>query len=231
MLSPRGDAVPPARPLDRRLCAPLHHPRSFLACQSQPFLPPHSLSGRGTTPLRPHRRSFSPHQVLLSRLHATAANASAVSSAAARQKRLHARSRNNSKMTAGGATADGGGDDDPSFRSDSPFPWGAALVAAACGAAYYKVSNVVAVGMFVPVVNGVFMVCLAAFAFHKLKEKGAFEGRRGKRGRQGQRYRQQQRGAAGGGGGRVQRKGGAWRRRRRQGGGGGGAGGSTYLFG
>eukprot|EP00752_Nemacystus_decipiens_P007119 g6377.t1 len=162
-------------------------------------------------------------EVLLSRMHATAANASAVSSAAARQKRLHERSRTDSKTAGGGPIA---GDEDPSFRSDSPFPWGAALVAVACGAVYHKVSNVVAVGMFVPVVNGVFMVCLAAFAFHKLKEKGAFQGGRGKRGRQGQHYRLQRRAAAGG----VTRKGGAWTRRRKQGGGG-GAGGSTYLFG
>lgn len=178
------------------------------------------------TPIPSVRRSSSPRQVLLSRLHATATNASAVSSAAARQKRLHARSRNKSAAGNGDKTA--GGDEDPSFRSDSPFPWGAALVAAACGAIYYKVSNVVAVGMFVPVVNGVFMVCLAAFAFHKLKEKGALEGGRGKRGRDRRRYRQQQQRAAAGG---VARKGGAWRRRRRQGGGGSGAGGSTYLFG
>lgn len=164
--------------------------------------------------------------MLLSRLNATAANASTVSSAAARQKRLHDRSRNKIAGGHGNTAAGAGGDEDPSFRSDSPFPWGAALVAAACGTIYYKVSNVVAVGMFVPVVNGVFMVCLAAFAFHKLKEKGAFEGGRGKRGRQRQRYRQQQRATAGG----VVRKGGAWRRRR-QGGGGGGNNGSTYLFG
>lgn len=172
--------------------------------------------------------------MLLSRLHATATNASAVSSAAARQKRLHDRSRNKTADGGGGhgnaSAASVGGDEDPSFRSDSPFPWGAALVAAACGAVYYKVSNVVAVGMFVPVVNGVFMVCLAAFAFHKLKEKGTFEGGRGKRGDQRQRYRQQHRAVGGGGG--VARKGEAWRRRgRSQGGGSGGAGGSTYLFG
>eukprot|EP00903_Cladosiphon_okamuranus_P005884 g5820.t1 len=138
-------------------------------------------------------------EVLLSRLHATVANASAVSSAAARQKRLHDRSRSRiaggTSATAGGA---GGGDEDPSFRSDSPFPWAAALVAVSCGAVYYKVSNVVAVGMFVPVVNGMFMVCLAVFGFQKLKEKGVFAGGRGRTGRQRQRYRQQHRAAGGG---------------------------------
>lgn len=222
---PRGDEVHPARTpslADWRFA--LHEVFTYT---HQAFSHPTPI-GPGNDHLLSTRRSFSLRQVLLSRLHATAANASAVCSAAARQKRLHDRSRNRTaggtSTTAGGA---GGGDEDPSFRSDSPFPWAAALVAAVCGVVYYKVSNVVAVGMFVPIVNGVFMVCLAVFAFHKLKEKGAFEGGHGKRGRQRQRYRQQQRAAAGG----VVRKGGAWRRRRRHGGGGGGAGGSTYLFG
>ncbi len=164
-------------------------------------------------------------QALLSRLHAAATNASAVTSAAGRQKRLQDRSRNGE---ASGKPAD----DDPSFRSDSPFPWGAAAVAVACGTIYYQVSNVVAVGMFVPVVNGCFMVCLAAFAFHKLRDKGAFEGGRGKPGRRRKYGRQQRRPVATGGG--TSRKGGAWRRRRRSQGARGGSGGgneSTYLFG
>lgn len=164
-------------------------------------------------------------QVLLSRLHATAANASAVSSAAARQKRLYARSREQRVEADGhgkpkGLVEDGG---DPSFRADSPFPWGAALVAVACGTIYYKVSNVVAVGMFVPVVNGVFLVCLAAFAFHKLRDKGLFEGGREKKIRRRQQLQQ--------GRGRVVRKRGGWRERRREAAGGSGRGGSTYLFG
>jgi len=170
-------------------------------------------------------------QVLLSRLHATAANASAVTSAAARQKRLHDRSRNGTadgqRIGGGGGAGDNG---DPSFRSDSPFPWGAAAVAVACGAIYYQVSNVVAVGMFVPVVNGCFMICLAAFAFHKLRDRGAFEGGRGQRGRR-RRHGQQQRQRQVAAGGGVTRKGGAGRRRRQGARGGGGRNDSTYLFG
>lgn len=179
---------------------------------------PLAVSGR-SSPIAAER-----FQVLLSRLHATAANASAVASAAGRQKRLHDRSRTGE---ADGQRAGGGPDGDPSFRSDSPFPWSAAAVAVACGAIYYQVSNVVAVGMFVPVVNGCFMVCLAAFAFHKLRDRGAFEG--GKRGRRRKSGQQQRRQVAAGGG--IVRKGGAWRRRRQGTRGGGDRNESTYLFG
>lgn len=108
--------------------------------------------------------------MLLSRLHATATNASAASSAAARRKRLD--NRRQLEKANGNAGADV--DEDPSFRSDSPFPWSAAGVALVCGTIYYKISNVVAVGMFVPIVNGVFFVCLTVFAFHKLKGTEAF---------------------------------------------------------
>lgn len=83
-------------------------------------------------------------------------------------------------------------DEDPTFRPDSPFPWSAAAVAASCCAFYYKFANVVAVGMLVPVVNGVFFVCLAIFAFYKLKAaseskpwKGAGGRVKDKRGRDG----------------------------------------------
>lgn len=165
--------------------------------------------------------SSRPNQVLLSRLHATAVNASAVSSAAARQRRLLERSQKeridgSGRNKAGLGPRDG---EDPSFRSDSPFPWGAAMVAVACGTVYFKLSNVVAVGMFVPVVNSVFFVGLAVFAFHKLKDKGALEtGRRGKG--------HQPRTSAGG----VVRKSGAWKGRRK-GAVRGRGNGSTYLFG
>ena len=115
--------------------------------------------------------------MLLSRLHATAANTSATSAAVARLKRLH---NCRHQEQADGGNADHAVDD-PSFRTDSPFPWSAASVAVMCGAIYYKISNVVAVGMFVPVVNGAFFVCLAVFAFHKLKAKGKLEIGRGRR--------------------------------------------------
>ncbi|CAM9295602.1 unnamed protein product [Hapterophycus canaliculatus] len=162
-------------------------------------------------------------EVLLSRLHATAVNASAVSSVAARQQRLQQRSQKQIIDGSGHNTVGlGPGDADPSFRPDSPFPWGAALVAVACGITYFKLSNVVAVGMFVPVVNSVFFVGLAVFALHKLKDKGAFESGRAKGGRGGRQRRM--------GAGNVVRKGGAWKGRqngaiegRRSG--------STYLFG
>lgn len=54
-------------------------------------------------------------------------------------------------------------------------------MAVVCGAIYYKISNAVAVGMFVPIVNGAFFVCLAIFAFHKLKAKGKLEDGRERR--------------------------------------------------
>lgn len=62
--------------------------------------------------------------------------------------------------------------EDMTFRPDSPFPWHAVGVACTCGGVYYKFSNVVAVGSFVPIVNGVFFVGLATFAFLKLRAAG-----------------------------------------------------------
>lgn len=135
-----------------------------------------------------------------------------MSSAAARQRRLHDRKRQHSRAGSTDTWDDATDDGDLSFRPDSPFPWGAAFVAVICGAVYYRLSNVVAVGMLVPIVNGVFFVCLAVFAFHKLKAKGATDNDvRRKRSR------------------RVPRKGSA----RREGGGDGRrrGGQSTYLFG
>ncbi|CAM9859255.1 unnamed protein product [Scytosiphon promiscuus] len=163
-------------------------------------------------------------EVLLCRLHASATNASAVSSAMARQKRLQERVQ---KQRADGSGQKSAGlgpgyGEDLSFRADSPFPWGAALVAVVCAAVYFKLSNVVAVGIFVPVVNSVFFVGLAVFAIHKLRDKGVFETERGKVRRMGQQRRA--------GGGAVARKVGAWKGRTK-GAVGGRRGGSTYLFG
>ena len=59
-----------------------------------------------------------------------------------------------------------------SFRPNSPFPWGAAGIAVVCGAIYSRFSNMIAVGVVVPIVNSVFFVGLAIFAFNKLKAKG-----------------------------------------------------------
>lgn len=153
--------------------------------------------------------------MLLSRLHATATNASAVSSAAIRQKRVLSRLQQQEENgIAGGGHGASKVEGDPSFRPDSPFPWTAAGVAIVCGAIYYKISNVVAVGMFVPIVNGVFFVCLAVFAFYKLKANRSFESGHG-RGRHGAR------GTATRGGGSRRRARGEVNAKSR----------STYLFG
>lgn len=60
-------------------------------------------------------------------------------------------------------------DDDPTFRPDAPFPWSAAAVALGCSGLYYKFSSIIAIGILVPIVNGVFFVCLAVYAFSKIK--------------------------------------------------------------
>lgn len=62
-----------------------------------------------------------------------------------------------------------------SFRFDSPFPWGAAAVAVVCGAIYLTFSNIIAVGVFVPIVNSIFFVGLAIYAFNKLKGGGVID--------------------------------------------------------
>lgn len=127
--------------------------------------------------------------MLLSRLHATATNTFVVYSAAARQQRLHDRRQQSKAENARGGGKSRGyivdEDADLSFRPDSPFPWGAAGVAVVCGAIYLTFSNIIAVGVFVPIVNSIFFIGLAIYAFNKLKAGGVIDRARKKgRGRQ-----------------------------------------------
>lgn len=99
--------------------------------------------------------------------------------AAARQQRLHDRRQQSKAENArGGGNSrgyTGDEDDDLSFRPHSPFPWGAAGVAVVCGTIYLKFSNITAVGVFVPIVNSIFFVGLALYAFNKLKAGGVID--------------------------------------------------------
>lgn len=110
-------------------------------------------------------------QVLLARVKSSAATASA---AAGHIGGTTIRKNKNKRIDKQGRRAqeqdyEDDGNEDMTFRPDSPFPWHAAGVACVCGGVYYKFSNVVAVGIFVPIVNGIFFVGLAIFAFLKLR--------------------------------------------------------------
>ncbi|CAN0014382.1 unnamed protein product, partial [Phaeothamnion confervicola] len=99
---------------------------------------------------------------------------------------------------------------DPSFCTDTSFPWGAVAVAMATAALYGKMANAMALGPLIPALNVLFVGGLVLLAFRHLGEAAAADGgcgkkRSGRSRRHGPKGQQsasgRRRGGSGGGGG------------------------------